>query len=110
MISFIKWLESKTNENANIGGWATPVNKQPPPQQVQHQQQQQQQVSLSSFADKVSDPVWHQLYDVFSTQHQKFPNHPNVAKLGMALYQAAQNGDMSVLEPFKQQHLNAQRS
>ena len=73
------------------------------------QQQAPQQISLSSFADKVGDPDWHQLYDVFVQQHQKHSNDPKVMELGQALYQAAQSNNMSSLKPFVQQYLKAQR-
>lgn len=66
------------------------------------------QVSLSSLADRVQDPDWHQLYEKFSEWHKKHQGNPKVQELGMALYRAAQSGDMSGIKPFVQQFLKAQ--
>ena len=107
MKTFNVWLKEKNIQEGlsdflpNLGQRAIPIQPK--------QTSQPKQVSLSSLADQISDPDWHQLYDVFSNQYQKFPNDPQVSQLGQALYQAAQTGNMSGLQPFKQKHLYAQR-
>lgn len=107
MKTFTQWLETKVQEGLsgylpNLGQRAIPINNP----QVNPQQKQ---VSLSSLANQVQDASWHQLYDVFSNQYKKFPNNPQVTQLGQTLYQAAQNGNMSVLQPFIQKYLYAQK-
>ena len=77
------------------------------PQQNQPQQNQPQQISLSTFANKIGDITWHQLYDTF-TKYAKF-NDPSIQQLGKALYQSAQSGDMRSLMPFKQKYLGGQK-
>lgn len=67
------------------------------------------QVSLSSLAGKVSDLNWHQVYDVFARQHSKVPNDPEVQKMGQALFQAAQSGNMNIIQPYIQKYVHAQR-
>lgn len=68
-----------------------------------------QKVSLSSLADRVSDPNWHQLYEVFTRLHGRHQGDPTVQQLGMALYKAAQSNDMNSLQPFVQKYLKAQK-
>jgi hypothetical protein len=107
MKTFATWLKKK-NIQEGLSGFMPNLGQRAIPIQ-QGQQQSNQPVQLSTLANKVSDPSWHQLYDVFSNQYKKFPNDPKVGQLGQALYQSAQNGDMSALQPFVQQHLQAQR-
>lgn len=75
----------------------------------QQQQPQQPQIKLSDFEDKVGDINWHSLYEIFVRQHSRNQNDPKVMQLGQALYQAAQSNNMSVIQPFVQQYLKAQR-
>lgn len=121
MKSFNEWLKDKVvledGFSPNMGQQAQmpQQNQQGPPQQLQQPQQNQQnqqpqqnqqqpqQISLSTFANKISDASWHQLYNNFAKQYQNNPNDPQVSQLGQALYQAAQSGNMSGLQPFKNQ-------
>lgn len=104
MQKFSEWLKNKhegfNDFLPNMGQRATPYPKEAQPNQAPSQPKQ---ISLSTMADQISDLTWHQLYDVFSKQHQRFPSDPKVGQLGQALYQAAQSGNMSGLQPFKQQ-------
>lgn len=114
MKTFIEWLDANNLKEGimpNMGQQAIPINQpqQQQAQQPQQIQQQPQQVSLSSLAHNVKDPNWHHLHDAFGQQFQKHPNDPQVLKLGQALYQAAQTGNMTGIQPFVQQHFNAQQ-
>lgn len=102
MKTFVEWIAAKNEGLAdhlpNLGQRAIPIQRDQP-----------QKVSLSTLADTVQDLDWHKLYDVFTKQYRMNPADPQVAQLGQSLYQAAQNGDMSSLQPFKQKHIYAQR-
>ncbi len=99
---FNKWMEQKLQtENLgsfmpNMGQKAIPMNN------PQSQQTQPQKVSLSTFASKVRDPNWIQLYDKFTQVFARQPNDPNVSSLGQALYQAATTNNFNGLQPFVQ--------
>lgn len=134
MSKFSEWLKKKNVNEAglnqfmpNMGQKAMPMGQYPAPlpqgqQPMQKPQQGQgqapmqpqpapakpQQISLSSLASKVKDPTWHQLHDKFTTQFKTHANDPKVGQLGQALYQAAQTGNMTGLQPFKSQYLDAQ--
>jgi len=132
MKKFHEWLKERAQNEGfgnllpNIGQRAIPINQtgpqaQPSPGQAAAGPAGQgtppgqpptpgepKRISLSTFADQISDPNWLQLYEIFTRQFQKTPQDPEVGKLGMALYQSAQSGDMSGLQPFVAKHLHAQ--
>lgn len=94
MKTFTEWL------NENLGSMVTgaiPGTKAIPVASTGGQ------ASLSQYADRVNDPNWHHLYDLFTQRNGRDQ------ELGQALMQAATSNNMSVLEPFVKKHLQAQR-
>jgi hypothetical protein len=81
------------------------INK---PQQPTQQPQTNKPFSLSSLADKMGDPDWHQLYDVFARQIKLNPKNPQTQELGKALYNWAQ-GNKKDAEPFLDKYVRAQK-
>jgi len=68
----------------------------------------QPQMNLTSFANKVQDPNWHQLHSVYANQFKKNPNDPKLQQFGQTLYQAAQSGNMTTLSPYLKQYSQGQ--
>jgi hypothetical protein len=111
---FTEWLDAKhegfMDHLPNLGQKAIPINQTQ--QHVPPSMQQQapvKKVSLKDLSHEVDNADWHHLYDMFAQQYAKFPDDPQVKKLGMALYQSAQTKDMSSLQPFVAKHIHAQR-
>lgn len=65
--------------------------------------------SLRGYEQKVRDPNWHHLYEIFERIFGRQPQSQEVQQLGAALSQAAQTNNMKLLSPFVEKYLNARR-
>lgn len=87
------------------------ASPQPAPKgpQVSPQQGPQSTFSLRSIADKVGDINWQTVHDAFDRSFQRNPKDPEVQKMGQALYQAYQTGDMRHIKDYVQRYVYGRR-